>query len=91
MGRQFNEAEVLHATLCEIERGLFQVTYRVDGVAVLQHPLPRYQVGSCALDARVQVEQRAQECGYPLIVWETGFTQPMSVRPHASGNRQLSS
>ena len=70
MGSQMTEAQTLHATLCEIERGLFHVVYRMDGKAFGQHALPRYEVGTCASDARSRVERHAQACGYNLIVWD---------------------
>ncbi len=89
MGSQFNHAQTLHATLCEIERGLFQVAYRVEGVSLGQHPLPRYQVGSCAADAQLRVEQQARECGYAVVVWEAEFTQPALIRSAAGEGVRL--
>ena len=51
MGIQLQDGRVLSATLCEVERGLFYVTYAMDSVGLGKHLLPRYQVGTCASDA----------------------------------------
>jgi hypothetical protein len=61
---------VLRATVCEIERGLFQVSYQTDAVEWAVHALPKYQVGASAPDAKQRIEQRAQQSGFGLVVWE---------------------
>jgi hypothetical protein len=71
MGSQLKEERMLRATLCEVERGLFHVLYRTEGKGLGQHLLPRYEVGACESDARLRVEQRARECGYSVVVWDT--------------------
>jgi hypothetical protein len=85
MGSRMIEEQMLHATLCEIERGLFQVSYHVAGVGLGKHHLPRYQVGTCATDAQSRIEQRARECGYDMVVWESAFVEPVIGRPTATG------
>ena len=40
MGIQLKDGRVLSATLCEVERGLFYVTYTMDSVALGKHLLP---------------------------------------------------
>ena len=70
MGIQLKDGGVLRATLCEVERGLFYVTYTMDSAALGKHLLPRYQVGTCASDAQQRIEMRARECGYEAVVWE---------------------
>lgn len=72
MGNQNTEQHILYATLCEVERGLFHVAYRVEGKGLGHHPLPRYELGTSALDAQSRVEQHARECGYLSVVWECG-------------------
>ena len=70
MGIQLQDGRVLSATLCEVERGLFYVTYTMDSAGLGKHLLPRYQVGTCASDAQQRIEKRARECGYEAVVWE---------------------
>jgi hypothetical protein len=83
MGIQITEGLTVRATLCEIERGLFHVTYSVDGAGPGRHYLPRYQVGTCASDAKQRIEQRAQECGYETVIWEPTLAHPSLVRSPA--------
>jgi hypothetical protein len=71
VGIQLQDGRVLSATLCEVERGLFYVTYTMDSLALGKHLLPRYQVGTCASDAQQRIEKRARECGYEAVVWES--------------------
>jgi hypothetical protein len=78
------EEHMLHATLYEIERGLFQVAYRVAGVGLGKHHLPHYQVGTCVADAQLRIEQRARECGYDMVVWEPAFVESVMSRPAAT-------
>ena len=40
MGSQMPEERMLHATLCEVERGLFHVFYRMEGAGLGKHRLP---------------------------------------------------
>jgi hypothetical protein len=80
VGIQLADGLMLSATLCEIERGLFYVTYTVDGVGLGKHLLPRYQVGTCASDAQQRIEHRARECGYAAVIWESAVAGP-SARP----------
>lgn len=61
---------MLHATLCEIERGLFHVSYRMEGAGLGKHQLPLYQVGSCAAEVRLLIEHQVRESGYTSITWD---------------------
>jgi hypothetical protein len=70
---EMTEERTLIATLCEVERGLFHVAYRVDGAAIGHHNMPRYEVGATALDVQQRIGQRARECGYGAVVWEIAF------------------
>jgi hypothetical protein len=78
MGIRLADGLILSATLCEIERGLFYVTYTVDGVGLGKHLLPRYQVGTCALDAQQRIEEKARECGYAAIMWVPAAAEPIA-------------
>jgi hypothetical protein len=71
MGSKMAEERMLHATLCEVERGLFHVTYRMEGAGLGKHHLPLYQLGTCASEARLLIEQQARECGYASVVWDS--------------------
>jgi hypothetical protein len=33
--------------------------------------LPRYEVGTSVADAKRRVEQRARECGFQTVTWES--------------------
>ena len=83
MASQIVEEQILQATLCEIERGLFRVAYRLSGFGPGIQYLPRYQVGTSALDAQSRIEQCARECGYSSVVWEVPLTPPPRARSAA--------
>jgi hypothetical protein len=70
MGSKMAEERKLHATLCEVERGLFQVCYRMEGAIFEEQDLPSYQIGTCASEAQLLIEQQARECGYASVVWD---------------------
>jgi hypothetical protein len=82
VGSEMTEERMLIATLCEIERGLFHVAYRVDGAAFGHHNLPRYEVGATALDVRRRIEQRARECGFGAVVWQMAFAAALPLSAH---------
>lgn len=71
MGSKMPEERTLHATLCEVELGLFHVAYRMEGAGLGKHHLPLYQLGTCASEARLLIEQQARECGYTSVVWDS--------------------
>ena len=79
MGIQLRDERVLNATLCEVERGLFYVTYAMDSKSFGKHLLPRYQVGTCATDAQRRIEKRARECGYEKVLWEATAADPLGL------------
>lgn len=79
------EGRMLRATLCEIERGLFCVTYSRDSVELGKHLLPPYQVGTDASDAMRRIEQRARECGYQAITWEPTIVDQLPPPASTSG------
>lgn len=69
--------QVLHATLCEIERGVFYVTYPDMDLAAATGELAIYQVGASAADAKQQVEQHAHALGYETVVWNDANVAPL--------------
>lgn len=82
MGMQITQERMLRANVCEIERGLFHVAYRIDDLGPGRHLLPLYQVGTSEADAQKRVEQRARECGYDAVIWETMGADPrMFIAP----------
>jgi hypothetical protein len=88
VGIELRDGRVLSATLCEVERGLFYVTYTIDSAALGRHLLPRYQVGACASDAQKRIEKRARECGYVAVVWEAAPADPSALSmPAEEGSR----
>jgi len=89
VGIQLQDGRVLSATLCEVERGLFYVTYAMDSVGLGKHLLPRYQVGSCASDAQQRIEKRARECGYAAVVWEAAPADPSTLSLPAEAASRL--
>ncbi len=65
----------LRATLCEIERGVFYVTYPEGGF--LGDIEQIYQLGASAAEAKRQVEQSAWARGYDRIIWKDDLTAPL--------------
>lgn len=71
--------QVLRATLCEVERGLFHVNYRTDTALSDFHELPRYQLGGSGSDAKRRIERAARRCGFAIVLWDdaTGAATPL--------------
>jgi len=65
-----SRTHVLRAALYEVERGLFQISYRTDTATRAVHELPIYQTGTCAMEAKQRIDESAQECGFDLVVWD---------------------
>ena len=63
----------LQATLCEVERGLFHVSYLADAAV---HGMPTYQVGTCAADAKQRIESEAKNCGFETVIWDCAHIVP---------------
>lgn len=61
-----------HATLREVEAGVFRAEYR--GELNPEHPdareFPDYHVGSSPNDVKIWVEQMAHSMGYARVVWD---------------------
>jgi hypothetical protein len=71
----------LQASLCEIETGLFSITYR----NAVGQTLPLYQVGTDALDAQARVEAQALARGFKSVVWADGYWAGLLPPVHAAG------
>jgi hypothetical protein len=63
-------AKILRANLCEIERGLFHISYLIDTGREGMNELPTYQIGTNAADAKQRVEEKAQRRGFDTVIWE---------------------
>ena len=74
---------MVHATLCEVEHGLFFISYRTGDMQHDTHRLPPYEVGTCVSDVRQRIEQQARGCGYEVIVWDS----PASDTGPLTGNQ----
>jgi hypothetical protein len=82
MGSRSRFGLELRATLCEIERGLFQATYHIRSSASNDEELPACQVGDCELDAKRRIEQSAHALGYETVIWEERHVvPPVFLRP----------
>lgn len=79
MGSRNGQARILRAALCEVERGLFHISYRRNSQVDI-HELPPYQLGASASEAEQKVEQRAFECGFTAVVWD----HPLDDKPSLS-------
>jgi hypothetical protein len=68
----------LRATLCEVEHGLFYVTYpgHVSESELLE--LPTYGLGASAIHVRQEMEKSIRTFGYETVIWEAApvFPQP---------------
>jgi hypothetical protein len=84
MGSRRLHAQILRATLFEIERGLFHVSYRTDTAEWPGHKMPAYQTGISASDAREQIEARARGCGFESVVWDLAPDVPAILQEHNS-------
>jgi hypothetical protein len=72
-------ARVIRAALCEVERGLFHVSYRAATADWSKHALPVYQTGTSASEVQRLIEQRAVGCGFEMIIWDNQRPIPASL------------
>jgi hypothetical protein len=77
--------QILRAALCEIERGLFLVTYSSDRQDRDVSDLPTYQVAKSALEAQLRIEERAYICGFVNVVWDPAPPAPTGLPDRLSG------
>jgi hypothetical protein len=81
MGAVNRPGRTLHATLCEIERGIFHATYIGCESASDTQALARYQVGTSAEDAKHRIERSAQAYGYDSVIWTQTTIAPLFASP----------
>lgn len=64
---------IFHATIREVEPGLFRAEYR--GELNPQDPdereFPDYHLGTSVADVKIWVEQMARSMGYERVVWDS--------------------
>ena len=73
------QRQTLHATLCEVESGVFYATY--PGCTSGADELTTYQTGTCAADAKQEIERCAHALGYDNVVWMESITAPLFASP----------
>ena len=71
--------QTLHATLCEVESGVFYVTY--PDCASGANELTTYQTGTCAIEAKQEIERCANALGYNTVIWMESITAPLFASP----------
>lgn len=70
----------LRATLCEVERGLFYVTYPGHASESELLELPTYGLGTSAFHVKQQMEKSIRTFGYEMVIWEAA---PVLPQPHS--------
>jgi hypothetical protein len=78
MAASNRHSRTLHATFCEIERGLFYVTYPSHALESDILELPTYGLGACASHVKQRMEKSIQGFGYETIKWEDALVLPQS-------------
>jgi hypothetical protein len=68
----------LRATLCEIERGLFYITYPSHTLESDILELPTYGLGTCASEVKQRMEKNIRAFGYETVIWEDALVLPES-------------
>ena len=69
----------LHATLCEVESGVFYATY--PNCASGADELTTYQTGTCAAEAKQEIERCAHALGYDTVIWMESIKAPLFASP----------
>ena len=81
MSASNRRSRTLRATFCEIERGLFYVTYPSHALESDILELPTYGLGACASQVKQRMEKSIQAFGYETVMWEDAFVLPQSHSP----------
>jgi hypothetical protein len=63
----------LRATLCEVERGLFYVTYPGHAPESELLELPIYGLGTSPFHVKQQMEKSIRTFGYETVIWEAAL------------------
>jgi hypothetical protein len=71
-------SRALRATFCEIERGLFYVTYPSHALEAELLELPTYGLGTCAFHVKQRMEESIRAFGYETVIWEDALVLPQS-------------
>jgi len=75
MGGAVVSRRILSAALCEIECGVFYVSYPDAGLG--SDRLARYQTATSEADARRRIEFNARALGYEAVIWKQTITAPL--------------
>ena len=70
MASAYDRSQVLRATLCEVERGLFHVSYHTDDADSVAKELPAYETGACPSDVMQRIEAGAKGYGFEAVIWD---------------------
>jgi hypothetical protein len=81
MAASNKHSRTLRATLCEIERGLFYVTYPSHALESKILELPTYGLGACASHVKQRFEKSIHAFGYETVMWEDALLLPRSHSP----------
>jgi len=77
MGTGTQHGRTLHATLCEIELGVFYASYPYCASASEVAELTTYQIGASAADAKKRIERAAHALGYVAVIWTETVVAPL--------------
>lgn len=77
MGTATRRGRMLHATLCEVERGVFYATYPDCEFAPDASELSSYHTGTSAADAKQRIERSARALGYDAVEWTETVVAPL--------------
>jgi hypothetical protein len=86
MGGTIRRTRLLHAVLCEIECGVFYVSYPDSDPDTDR--LTTYQTGTSAADARQRIELTARALGYDTVIWEQTLVAPLFASHGKAALRQ---
>jgi hypothetical protein len=75
----------VRATLCEIERGLFYITFIACGPGSDLNDVSQYQVVASAAEARRRIEEECFALGYAKVIWADVLVVPPSHQDHEHG------
>lgn len=76
----------LYAALCEIECGVFYVSYQ--GCDPDTDKLATYQTGTSEADARRRIEFIARALGFDAVIWKQTITAPLFASHGKAAGRQ---
>jgi len=86
MGGAIAIKRTLYAALCEIECGVFYVSYPESDPDTGK--LATYQTGTSAADAKRRIEFIARAVGYDAVIWTQTITPPLFASHGKAAGRQ---